>query len=70
MDITTVFGTVVGGSNPSGSTKYKNAGQNILHFCISEHFYGIRTGRGRETEVSRGGRIRKTVGFRGVRSPS
>lgn len=24
MDITPVFGTVVGGSNPSGSTKYTN----------------------------------------------
>ncbi|PIR38841.1 MAG: hypothetical protein COV34_00150 [Candidatus Zambryskibacteria bacterium CG10_big_fil_rev_8_21_14_0_10_42_12] len=30
----------------------------------------LERGRGRETGVSRGGRIRKTVGFRGVLVPS
>ena len=60
MDITTVFGTVIGGSNPSESTK------GTFVFALG----GIRTGKGRKTGVFRVGRLGKTVGFPVVHIPT
>ncbi len=47
MDIIPVFGTVVGGSNPSGSTKDKN-------ICPSADFFAFVLG-GALSSVSRDG---------------
>lgn len=55
-DITAVFGTAIPGSNPGGSTYEASA------------TVGIRTGEGRRTEVLRGGKNGKTVGFPGFLS--
>lgn len=55
-DITTVFGTVIPGSNPGGSNE--QVGERVAP----------AEGRGRETGVSRGGRSGKTVAFPLARS--
>ena len=41
MDITTVFGTVIGGSNPSGSTKYKLFCEFRMKFAIPKEVINV-----------------------------
>jgi hypothetical protein len=41
MDITTVFGTVVGGSSPSGSTRFENG---LKFGMIIEHLVKLKAG--------------------------